>query len=330
MISSGKTQLIFDPVPGRRMERNADVFISHAHADHTFGFASNAKKYATKETREIYEALRKRPVKNWSEVKLHSTIKLREAEVVPKDAGHMLGSVQFKVITPEVTVLYTGDLNCVDTLTTKAAEEEPCDCLILEATYGHPAYVFPRRDTTYAEIVQWAMSEIKRDRLPTFQVYSSGKAQEIVRLFNVYTRVPVVCHPLVASVNDTYSKNGMKLDSINALSPEGQSLLEKEPAVYVTSPSDKQIPERASLAAATGWSVRFRSREYASFPLSSHADYEQLVAFVKNTRAKTVYAFTGYTQIFTEYLSRRFKIDAKPLPLLAQTRLVDFQVNARR
>jgi Cft2 family RNA processing exonuclease len=66
------------------------------------------------------------------------------------------------------------------------------------------------------------------------------------------------------------------------------------------------------------------SRNFPSFPLSSHADFRQLVSFVRATKAKKVYLYTGYVDTFSEYLMKKLELKAKPLPPLAQTELGDF------
>lgn len=325
VVNTKDARLVFDPVPGRSMERDASVFITHAHADHTYGFSTHATKYATAETRKIYEALRRKEVTNFRQAEPNQKIRIGDTQIVPLNAGHMLGSVQFKIITPERTILYTGDINCIDTLTTQAADTTECDTLIVEATYGHPVYVFPRRTQTYAQIVEWAMEEIREGRVPAFHVYSAGKAQEIIKLFNVYTKVPVVCHPSVSRVNEAHSQCGLELSYLDTLSDEAMRVLEHDPCVYVTTPAaTAPVPSRGARALATGWAVKVRPRNCTSFPLSSHADFSQLLRFVKHTGAKTVHAFTGYTNLMTEHLRRKLEVEARPIPLLSQTRILDY------
>jgi putative mRNA 3-end processing factor len=325
VINTDDGKMIFDPVAARKMERDAHVFISHAHSDHTLAFHSNLMKYSTKETRRIYEKLREKAVQNWLPLEYGRKIRLGDIEVLPLNAGHMLGSAQFKVVTRDHTYVYSGDLNCVNTLTTEAATVPECDTLIIEATYGDPSFVFPRRERTYAKIVNWALREVKDGRIPTFHVYSSGKSQEIVRLFNVYTKLPVVCASVVGKANEAYSEAGVGLSFVGAETAEGKRLLRKGNCVYVTTTgSNSLVPSHASEAMATGWAVRFGSGSYASFPLSSHAGFDQLVKYVAKTGARRVYAFTGYSELISEYLRRELKIEADPLPLLSQKSILDF------
>jgi len=307
------------------MERDAHIFISHAHSDHTLGFQSSIMKYSTKETKRIFEKLRERTVRNWRPVEYGHKIRIGDVEIVTLNAGHMLGSAQFQVITRDHTYVYTGDLNCVNTLTTEAAEIPECDTLIIEATYGDPSFIFPRRERTYARIVNWALREVKNGRMPTFHVYSSGKSQEIVRLFNVYTKLPVVCASVVGRANEVYNEAGVDLSFVGAETAEGRRLLRKGSCVYVTTTgSNSSVPSHASEAMATGWAVRFTSGSYASFPLSSHAGFDQLLKYVARTGARRVYVFTGYSELISEHLRRDLKVEADPLPLLSQRSILDF------
>jgi putative mRNA 3-end processing factor len=324
VFESSTSRLVFDPTSERALREDWHVFITHAHSDHTYGFSTHARKHSTVETLRIYEALSERQVKNAETVKIGERMRFDDVEVNVLNAGHMLGSCQYEIVTPQFTALYTGDINCVDTLTTKAAQHRHCDYLIIEATYGHPSYLFPRRSTMYADIIRWVMAEIGDAKVPTFQVYSSGKPQELVRLFNVYTKLPVVCSPTIAHSNNVYSENGVRLDFLDSSTTEGRSALRGGGCVYITTARADHVPRNASRAVATGWAVREAFRNCASFPLSSHADFGQLMDFVGHVDPKKVYIFTGYTDVLSSQIERRLGIKAGPLPVIAQTKLLDF------
>jgi len=323
VISSKQTKIVLDPVGGRGLGRNTHIFITHAHADHTYGLRTSAKKHATVETIRIYEKLNEEQLKNTVSVRLNKPVKVGDLEVTPLNAGHMLGSTQFLVETPKKTILYTGDINCVDTLTTEAAQVSECDELIMEATYGDPFYVFPSRHRTYARIVEWAATQARKGKSPVFHVYAAGKAQEIVRLFNVYTTLPVVTNRYVSRVNEAHTTFGVKLNYIDISSRKPEVF--DGTHVLVTTVRDESISsDRSTRAVATGWALKMHSRDFPSFPLSSHADSKQLMNFAKATRAKRVYLYTGCVDIFAEYLRKKAGLNAKPLPPLAQTELGDF------
>jgi putative mRNA 3-end processing factor len=261
-------------------------------------------------------------------LKVGETVRFDGSEVTVLNAGHMLGSCQFEVVTPEFTAIYTGDINCVDTLTTRAAHHKQCDYLVVEATYGHPSYGFPKRSTIYADIIRWTMTEIKEGKTPTFQVYSSGKPQDLVRLFNVYTKIPVVCSPGIARANSVHNENGIQLNYLDSSTQDGKRLLKGGNCIYITTTGTDHMPRNVSRAVATGWALRQAFRSYAAFPLSSHADYNQLMQFVSSVNPKKVYVFTGYADILSTQIERKLGIKAGPLPVVAQTKLLDFNETA--
>jgi putative mRNA 3-end processing factor len=318
-VRADGVQLIFDPDSSSIVGGDSYVFVSHAHADHVAGLRSRARKYSTVETKNIFEGLNGRSPVNFHEVRFKEPIRIGEVEVTPINAGHMLGSAQFLVSMPNLTVLYTGDINCVDTLTTRNAENIECDILVMEATYGDPTFIFPSREETYAEVVKWTIGQVKKGLTPVFNVYAAGKAQELVRLFNLYTNLVVATDSKIAKVNRAYSEGGLKLKYEEADPQEIDGEL-----VYLTSQPNLPLKGRYVRALATGWALKMGLRRTAAFPLSSHADFNQLLQFVKGCGAKVVYTFTGYTATFTDFVERKLGLRSRPLPALSQKSLLDF------
>ena len=322
-ITTPEFTLAIDPSTTRRIPKKARVLVSHAHGDHTGGFRYRGLKQSTRETRDIHHALHGRRLSNFHPVKINEKLVIDGAEIRSLDAGHMLGSAQFLINTPNSSILYTGDINCVDTLTTKAAQPEHCDLLVMEATYGSPHYRFPPRETVYAQIVEWAVESIKQGRVPLLHVYAAGKAQEVVRLFNVYTHLPVVVNPRLDGVNEAHRKGGVELEWFSADSREGKTVLDKDPCVYITTPNDRShIGRRFSRAYATGWALSLGG-SVTAFPLSSHADFDQLVSFVKACDPEQVYVFTGFADDFRRVIGKRLGRDARAVPSYSQRTLVE-------
>jgi putative mRNA 3-end processing factor len=168
------------------------------------------------------------------------------------------------------------------------------------------------------------MMEMKTGRVPTFQVYSAGKPQEVVRLFNVYTKIPVICSPTISHANTVYVENNVNLEFLDSSTPDGKKALRRGNCVYVTSGRSDHLPNNASKAVATGWALQQAFRSCTAFPLSSHADFDQLVRFVSHVNPRRVYVFTGYTDLLAKQIESRLGIEASPLPAITQTKLLDF------
>jgi len=314
---------VIDPSTTRRIPKTARVLVSHAHGDHTGGFRYRGLKQSTPQTRDIHRALHDHRISNFRGLDINDHFVVDDIRVKALDAGHMLGSAQFLIETPNKSILYTGDINCIDTLTTKAAEPEHCDILVIEATYGSPQYRFPSRETVYAEIVEWAVDTIKQGRIPCLHVYAAGKAQEVVRLFNVYTNLPVIVNPRLDGVNETYHRSGVPLDWFSSDSRDGKTILEKDPCVYLTTPSDRaHIGRRFSRAYATGWALSLHGG-ITAFPLSSHADFDQLISFVKACDPEQVFVFTGFAEDLRRALGSKLGLDARAVPSYLQRTLAE-------
>jgi putative mRNA 3-end processing factor len=314
--------VVADPGATRHLPKSAHVLVSHAHSDHTGGFRHRGVKQSTTETRDIHYALNMVEILNFQPLCINDGFTLDNVEVRALNAGHMWGSAQFLINTPSCSVLYTGDLNFVDTLTTRAAEPHECDILVMEATYGSPRYRFPSRESVYAQIVEWAIDTVKQGRVPCLHVYAAGKAQEVVKLFNIYTKLPVVVSPRLDHVNNACKMSGLDLEWYPGESRDGKNILDKDPCVYLTTTFDPiRINRKYSRAYATGWALSRHFWSGNSFPLSSHADFDQLSSYVKACRPKKVYIFTGFAREFTHWVKSKLGVEARSVPSYVQRSL---------
>lgn len=319
-LATKEAKLILDPVR-YKVDEDAYILISHAHADHTRGFNSPNIKLSTVETKRIFEVLRQKEVKRYTAIELGETIELGNIKVKALNSGHMLGSTQFLIETPEKVILYTGDMNCVDTLTTIAAESVECDILIIEGTYGRPMYNFPPREGVYSEMVKWALKNVNEGKTPVIRAYAAGKAQEIVKLFNDYTTVPIVVDDKVASVNEVFNDYSDELH----YSVEIDNCDEFKASIHVVANPHPSTTNNFKLVVghATGWALN--NSRGGNFPLSSHADFYQLLEFIEDSSAKETYVFTGFNESFATYIKKKTGVDAKPIPPITQRRLMDFK-----
>lgn len=306
-VKCGETSICLDPQTSKTGYKH--IFISHAHRDHTYGFtAEKSFKYSTKPTAEIFEVFSKKKLSKIKKMRYGEKVKVEDFEVTAYDSGHILGSAAYHIHTREGSVLYTGDLNCINTLVTKAAEPVEADVLIIESTYGNPEFLFPSRSEVYSDMVKWVIERIAENKVPTFYAYTVGKSQEIIKILNEFTEAEVIVHPTIAKVNEIYCECKINL---NAAADSGQvksgKCVKVIPNGYAN--SYKMLDEAS--AKATGWSLKFRSRN--SFPLSSHADFFQLLNFVKNVNPKIAYTCFGENQNLAFYIKRKLDILAKPL-----------------
>jgi DNA ligase-1 len=196
-----------------------------------------------------------------------------------------------------------------------------CDLLIIETTFGAPQFKFPRRKKVALEMIRWVVMEaIPAGYVPAFRTDSIGNAQEIISIFNRMTNLPVVTTKSATKVSDVYRQFGHKLDYVDANTQEGQELLESGRCVVIAPKGVKLSIENLDPALASGWAVIMRNRAKA-FPLSDHADFRELLSFIRRCRPKRILTFHGgaMTRGFSEYVRKRLGIDAGSLTKRQET-----------
>jgi len=268
-IECGDVQLIFDPQGNNVTYPKA--FVTHAHLDHAKAFyIPYLTKYSSKETNDLLTIYGGK-IANWKPVSCGKGVTFDDVEIVPHNSGHVLGSYQYEVSTPWGNVVYTGDINFSEARTVKVAEIVPCDILILEATFGSPNFIFPPEEQVATEILEWAVDSLKRGKIPAFQTDPLGNAQEIIRIFNELTRIPVMTHSRVTGINRVYEVYGHKFSYLDANSEEAAEAASSGECIFIAPKglNLSKYPEFDS-ALVSGWALWAKRKAFA---LSDHADF---------------------------------------------------------
>ena len=318
LVEYGDQGVMLDPT---RNTHSFPTFVSHAHADHASAFKHpEREKYATQETYDLLNSMGWKKLDGLKKIKIGDKIKLDDIEVHVHNSGHVLGSVQFEVNTPEGSVLYTGDLYTEETFTMDPATPVDCDILVIETTFGSPMFQFPKREDIAVEVYQWAVNTVLNGRIPTFKTDSIGNAQEVISIMNQYTNLPVVTNKSATKVTDLYREKGYNLDSVDSESDEGKELLESCKCALITPKGSKPKWDKLDIALVSGWAAIMGRRRIA-FPLSDHADYRGLMSHIRKCNPKRVLTFHGgsMTKDFHNHVRKRLGIAASPLTTRIET-----------
>ncbi len=254
-------------------------FLSHAHLDHVSP-VKGAKKIICSEETRIISGLNAEFFSSLDGIKL-------------ANAGHMPGARQL-VVENGSKIVYTGDIRLKDGILEKGAEIIECDELYIEATYNSPEFRFPDPFEVYADIQKWLKEN--EEKIVIFGAYKLGKSQEIIRVMNEAGIAPVV-EKEIWEINKRYEKAGIKLDYEIIGSEEAEELMRSKFAAIVTPKKAKryfakQISEAfeksAVCAVATGWAIKYRFNVDKAFPLSDHADFYDIVEYIKQANPKKV------------------------------------------
>lgn len=279
-------------------------FVSHAHSDHAVALLTKKPVLASEETLAIAGS-KKIPHP-------HPGCKLL-------DAGHMLGAKQLLAQIDGGNFVYTGDLRLSGGLTSPPAQVPKADTVLIEGTYGSPEWKFPKREEVFSEMERWVKQN--GDSNIVFGAYETGKAQELVAFLNKYCQIAPLVTPKMDRVCGAYGKFGVKLERISMQSDEGQGLLRSNFVAimphhrvdFSLSGTLKDAYGRETKTAlATGWALYQEFPVDRAFPLSDHADFQDILSYLRETGAKRVYCTHGDEQAMAAHL-RHEGFDAFPL-----------------
>lgn len=304
VVKEDDREIALDPRRGRE-----DSVVSHGHLDHL-----SSGGYMTPGTLDILRVRRKSG--RGTPLEYDREADVGGFAVTLREAGHTFGSAMIRVDD----VLYTGDFNPEGGVTCGRAEPEWCQTLIVEATYGRASFHFPVKRDVEADVLAWTESNLAHGPV-AIGAYEFGKAQEMIALMN-RGRMDVAVPDPIADLADVYRHHGMKL-TYRRTSELSEAEL-NEPRVYIVPrgwlrSSQDKAPwlANARTAFVSGWCTVYDfTRMYgldAQFPLSDHADFDDLLQFVQHCRPRRVYTVFNHADELAREIARRLKVKAEPL-----------------
>ncbi|MBW9221494.1 MBL fold metallo-hydrolase [Methanothermococcus sp. SCGC AD-155-C09] len=178
------------------------VVVSHAHLDHcgAIPYFDFKKIYCTIPTVDLMYIIWKdisKLSKTYNEDSIKNamgaieSLNYREEKKITEDitmkmydAGHILGSSSVYLDIDGKKLLYTGDINEVESRTLNPADTdiEEIDTLIIESTYGSPMDIKPARKVLEGQFIGEISSTLKKGGKVIIPVFAVGRAQEILSI----------------------------------------------------------------------------------------------------------------------------------------------------
>lgn len=309
--------------------------VSHAHADHTFRTAPETV-VCSAETAAIARA---RTGADFEFVESAPGI-----ELVP--AGHVVGSRAAILDLEEPNgsarrYCYTGDFSTRDRCYLEGFDPGAIDAdvLVMETTYGLPKYRFPTQDALEAEITDWLRDN---DDRPLFCFgYSLGRAQKLQWLASsasddepngdrnrdilISDSIRDVNRAIETATDGRLEFPGRRYDSLRGLTDEIVILPSNQArADWVEAAVEREDGLKAGFS---GWAVDdsflYRGNYDATFPLTDHCDFDELLATVRAIDPEVVYTNHGFDEAFADVLATEYGYRARPLKR-DQTALEEF------
>lgn len=302
------------PGPGVWLDPHASqsaAVISHAHSDHVQRHDHVISTVPTAAMMRLRGVTRCR----FETLPFGRPLDLGPARITLYPAGHILGSAQTLVEWNGVRLLYSGDFKLRPGRSAEPVDVPAADVLIMETTFGRPRYRFPATADVEESIRRFCRESLAAGRAPVLFCYSLGKGQEVLAALAGLDS-PIYLQAAHWEMSALYRDFGVSLPPFRKYQP-GQAL----DGPLLCAPGVRRAAwfrniGRIRTAYVSGWAIdpsacrRFGT--HAAFPLSDHADYEDLLEYVRLTGAQTVYTMHGFAAEFAADL-RRQGIWAEPL-----------------
>jgi putative mRNA 3-end processing factor len=311
-VESEGLTFYFDP---RKLVPGGVNCVSHAHSDHLPSVTKKGEKKAVcTEITMRCAHVRKKPI----EMVDHPSVRLL-------DAGHIHGSSMFKLDGPK-TVLYTGDFCTRDRPCMAGARPTPADVIVVEATYGHPKYRFPPTDRMIHIIRDWVTDCLRQKYSVALFAYPLGKSQSLIHILEDFE--PYL-HPSVRENTEPICSCGLEMRY------RDYGRMAEEPCVMICPTGSRyevQVEQmrkrRLRTAAVSGWALNASYRRMMgvdeAFALSDHADYHDIMSFVRACSPQFVYTIHGggdgedkdFDEVLATSIKKELGIEARPLKKL--------------
>ena len=298
---------------------------THAHWDHYLTFEESLKEcrqiLMTPLTQDLVGILKGR---DWMAspkclaLDYGRPFALEKETVTLYPSGHIVGAAQVLLTTKErERLVYTGDFKFPQ------ARIVPSDILGMEATYGNPADVRGFRPEIEDELISLVRNCLRKG--PVYVLGYYGKPQEVLAIFSrADLGVPLILQPKVFRMTKLCQKHGLKFGTYFSSSHPGAQKLIRRKERFVGlchMMGERKLAEDVTRISLSGWEFeravrKLNSNKYV-VALSDHADFEELLEYVRKSRPEPV-TTDNYRVRDAPALAReirtRIGIPAEPMP----------------
>jgi putative mRNA 3-end processing factor len=214
-------------------------------------------------------------------------------------SGHALGSAALLADVAGQRILCAGAINPHGGGLGGTAELRPCDALVIDASYGHPRYVFPPVEHAVAAVRAFALEISTAGGVAVLLVSSPSKGLDVMVRLADETGLAFAAHWSIHEAARRLRRLHPALPRVRRWSgrpPAGKVLLwpVEQRAALGTMPGPSRVAlvsgqaMDAELVAALGVD--------AAFAWSNLADHAELLAYVEQSGAQAVFATSRHAE----------------------------------
>ena len=276
-------------------------FVSHAHSDHV---RRHEQVIATPATISLMKQRHgKIPT---IPLDYHQPYHIDDFKIELLPSGHVLGSAQILVQRNGAKLIFTGDFKPGKNQTAAPLEIRQANILIMESTFGAPQFIFPKEWEIIERLSKFIERCFQGGIVPVVMGYALGKSQEALKILGELD-YQISVHPLIAQLVQIYEQHGVTFKNYQIY--QGEDMRERIlmiPPHLAKSHAVTKIWRTRKLM-LTGWAVdpnaKYRYGADEALAFSDHADFNQLIEFVRQVQPERVFITHGYDS-FVHYLRK--------------------------
>ncbi|MCE4617431.1 MAG: MBL fold metallo-hydrolase [Desulfurococcales archaeon] len=295
--------------------------VTHAHQDHIVSLSKSYKNsgfvVATPETFAILRGLGLRVNSTKSlELKYDIPVTMYDAKFVFRKMNHIPGTAGVEVDLGGKRIAYTSDFRLED-----SHIFENVDVLIIDATYGHPSY---KRTWSRMHIVNKILHLIEEHDKNLWVYGYYGKAQGFMLLLReAGYREPIVLTRKMYGITAELESVGLSFGKyLQYESRESEELVKSNHSIIIDHAINfKHRKKRPGIhVLLTGWAtkpVEILNEWHYRMSYSDHADYYDILEYVRLARPKTVIvdaSRSSYARFMARAIENTLGIHALAMP----------------
>lgn len=297
--------------------------VTHAHADHATG---GCGKYVASANTIALMRSRMSGIDVAEPLAFGERRRMGETTVSLHPAGHVLGSAQVRVEPDDGGDVWcvTGDYKVEADATCEAFEVVDCDVLLTESTFGLPIYRWDDSAAVFEQINAWWRANAAAGRTSVLLAYSLGKAQRVLGGLDASIG-PIGVHGALRGPTGVYREAGIALPAVvhatasNAGDLKGVGMVVCPPSASGSGWLKKFRGSGGTrIGMVSGW-MRVRGRRRwqsvdTGFVLSDHADWDGLLATIRESGARRVGVTHGSSEALARYVREEMGLESFVVP----------------
>jgi putative mRNA 3-end processing factor len=277
------------------------AIISHAHGDHAV--PNSGRIYTTRSTKLFMNRRFKNSLRShFHEINFREPFYMNDVAITFYSAGHMLGSAMILMEHKKERYLFTGDFKLQADESCEPTEIVLADYLITETTFADPQYAHPD-----------PVEEIKRlneitDQNILLGAYAVGKAQRLTHLVSKHcSSKKILVHNEIVKFHEVYQHSGFNLGTWERYTK--QEFKKGRNCIYILPPNwfHRSSEKESYKVFATGWKHAHTKCD-SVLNISDHADWNDLLTCIEQTKARIVYTLHGDGRTLKEHLKDKVEV----------------------